>query len=171
MIIALCGLPGSGKTTAAEFLEQKGFTRVSFGKINLEELKKRGLEVNEQNEKILRDDLRKEHGMEAFAKLNISKIELISENIVIDDLMSYQEYELLSKRFKVLLVAITADEETRIRRLAHRKIRPLTSEEVKSRDYHQLNVLNLKESIAKADKTIINNSSFENLKQKIEELI
>lgn len=174
MIIALAGLPGSGKTTAASILEEKGFIRVSFGKITLDELKKRGLEINEENEKKVREGLRKEHGMAAFAKLNIRKIQeaLKKSNVVIDDLMSYQEYTLLKENFdNIKLVAITAPEKERMKRLTSRKVRTLTPEEAKSRDNHQLNALNLKESIEKAENIIVNDKSLDDFRRNIEELI
>ena len=54
-IIAVTGLPGSGKSTVVDYLVQKGFHRVYFGQVTLDELKNRGLEVNEQNEKEVRE--------------------------------------------------------------------------------------------------------------------
>ncbi len=40
-----------------------------------EEVKRRGLELNEQNERSVREDLRKQYGMAAYAILNLPRIE------------------------------------------------------------------------------------------------
>ena len=72
-ILAVVGLTGSGKSEAAEFLSQKGYFKIRFGDLTDEELRRRNLETNEQNEREIREFLRQEHGMAAFAKLNLSK--------------------------------------------------------------------------------------------------
>jgi len=74
-LIAIVGMPGSGKTEAAKFLESLGFTRIRFGDLTDKEVEKRDLELNEENEKLVREDLRKQYGMNAYAKLNENRID------------------------------------------------------------------------------------------------
>ena len=49
-IIAIVGMCGSGKTVATELFEEAGYKKVYIGAITFEELARRGMEVNEQNE-------------------------------------------------------------------------------------------------------------------------
>ena len=55
-IIALVGMSGTGKSEATNFLkDQFNFDLFYFGGIVLNEVKKRGLEINNENEKMVRE--------------------------------------------------------------------------------------------------------------------
>ena len=99
--ILIMGLPGSGKSTAAALFNKKGFQIIRFGDITEEYLEKANLTLNEKNERAIRESLRKEHGMEAYAKLNKDKIDLALKNgkVVIDGLYSYEEFKFLKKEY------------------------------------------------------------------------
>ena len=90
-VISIVGMTGSGKSEVASFFEQRGFVRIRFGDITDQEVEKRGLVLNEENEKYVRELLRKEHGMSAYAELNLPRINsaLESSNVVIDGLYSW----------------------------------------------------------------------------------
>ena len=90
-LIAIVGMSGSGKSVASDYLEEKGFEKIYFGGVVLEEIKKRGLEVNPENEKLVRESLREEYGMSAMAKILLPKIEEVSskKNTVLDGLYSW----------------------------------------------------------------------------------
>ena len=61
-IIALVGMSGTGKSEATNFLkDQFNFDLFYFGGIVLNEVKKRGLEINNENEKRVREDLRRQN--------------------------------------------------------------------------------------------------------------
>lgn len=175
MIIALVGLAGSGKTEAARFLEKKGFSYIRLGQITIDTLKEQGLEVNEKNERVVREGLREGHGMDAYAKLNAEKIDcLLNEgNVVIDGLYSWEEYMFFKKKYgeKLKVVAIFTSPKTRYERLNKRGERPLTCEEVVSRDIAEITNSNKAGPIVIADETIINNSSIEDLHKKIDEFV
>ena len=69
-VVAIVGMAGSGKSEVAKIFEEKGFSRIRFGDITDIEIKKRTLEINEANERHIRELLRKELGMAAYAILN-----------------------------------------------------------------------------------------------------
>lgn len=171
-IIAIVGMTGSGKTDASNFLCEKGLAYVRFGDITMEELKKRNLEINEKNERMIRESLRKEHGMAAYAKLNIPQLEetLKKGSVVADGLYSWEEYLLLKEKFgeRLVVLAICASPKTRYARLAKRAIRPLTSEETASRDRAEIENLHKAGPIAMADFTIVNEDNLETLKKSVE---
>ena len=57
-IVAFVGLAGSGKSSAVDYLTEKGYPKVYFGGIVLDELKRRGLELTQENEQPIREELR-----------------------------------------------------------------------------------------------------------------
>ena len=135
-IIAFVGMPGVGKTEASRILEKYEFKRIRFGDVTEEEIRKRGLEVSELNERIIREELRRTLGMDAYARLNKNRIErhLRSRNVVIDGMRSYEEHKLLKRIFKnrLITVALFAPIALRFTRIGKRKTRPLSLSEIKS---------------------------------------
>jgi dephospho-CoA kinase len=102
IILAIVGLPGSGKTEAIEYLKERlGWPKIYFGDVTFDRMKETGLEINEANERKTREDIRKEFGMEAYAILNIPKIEKLFEQgpLFIESLYSWEEYLEVKKKF------------------------------------------------------------------------
>ena len=174
-VISIVGMAGSGKSEVAKVFENAGFARVRFGDITDEEVRRRGLELNEKNERLVRQQLRTEHGMAAYAKLSLAKIDRLLEsgNAVVDGLYSWEEYTLMKNRYgeRFAVVAVWASPETRHQRLAKRPIRPLTREEAASRDIAEIQELNKGGPIAMADFTIINVSSLEALEKETKKVL
>ena len=73
-IIAIVGMCGSGKSVACDYLIQRGFEKVYFGGVTLDKLKEENLEINPENEKYIREKLRSELGMAAYAIILLPKI-------------------------------------------------------------------------------------------------
>ncbi len=174
-LVAIVGMAGAGKSEVARIFEQEGFVRIRFGDITDEELRKRGLELTEENERFIREWLRREHGMAAYAKLNLARIDALLEisNVVIDGLYSWEEYMLLKDRYgdRLRLVAVWSSPKTRYERLSRRSVRPLTKEVAAARDVTELENTNKGGPIAMADFTIINESTFESLAQEVRKVI
>lgn len=53
-IVAFVGMPGSGKSTAVDYLTEKGHPKVYFGGVLLAAVKEAGLDINPENEAIMR---------------------------------------------------------------------------------------------------------------------
>jgi dephospho-CoA kinase len=174
-VVSIVGMAGSGKSEVARVFESSGFARVRFGDITDEEVARRGLELNESNERQVRQQLRQEHGMAAYAILSLPGIDelLRSGDVIVDGLYSWEEYLLLKDRYKdsLALVAVWASPETRYERLATRPVRPLTREEAAGRDVAEIENLNKGGPIAMADFTIINGSSLEDLEKQAERVL
>jgi dephospho-CoA kinase len=174
-VVAIVGMAGTGKSEVARVFGEHGFKKVRFGDITDKELKNRGLEPNEENERYIRQQLRKEHGMAAYAKLNLPRIDssLKSSNVVIDGLYSWEEYILLKGYYggQFTTVAVWASAATRHGRLAHRAERPLTLEEAASRDKSEIENINKGGPIAMADFTILNEASLEELEKETERVL
>lgn len=168
-VVSIVGMAGAGKSVVAGVFERAGFTRVRFGDITDEEVRRRGLELNEENERHVREQLRTEHGMAAYAILNLPRIDALlkSSNVVVDGLYSWEEYTLLKERYgdTMSLIAVWASPATRYKRLGSRTVRPLTIKEAASRDKAEIENSNKGGPIAMADFTIINESSIEELEK------
>ncbi len=174
-VLAIVGLTGSGKSEVAKIFEEKDFIKIRFGDITDEELRRRGLERNENNERYIRELLRREYGMSAYAKLNLTRIDsaLKQSNVVIDGLYSWEEYTFLKSYYggNSYLVAVWASPKTRYERLMKRPERPLTLEEAASRDIAEIENLDKSKPIAMADFLIVNESSLKTLRKEIERIV
>ena len=174
-VVSIVGMAGAGKSEVAGVFEENGFTRIRFGDITDAEIEKKGLELTEENERYIRELLRQEHGMAAYARLNLPRIELARErsDVVIDGLYSWEEYDLLRRHYgeSFWVVAVWASPGVRYLRLSTRRERPLALEEAASRDRAEIEEVNKGGPIAMADFTIINESSLENLREETERVI
>ncbi len=166
-IIALVGMCGSGKSVVNDYFKELGYTSIYFGGVTMDELQKRGLEVNPANEKMVREDLRKVHGPAAYAILNLPKIEKAVEtgNVIIDGLYSWSEYKILKDTFgdSLKVISVYAPPELRYQRLSQRPVRPISHEDAKKRDYAEIENIEKGGPIAMADHTLINDGSVEQL--------
>lgn len=175
-IIAFVGMPGSGKSEAASFLQKKGIPFVRLGDLTDETVKKMSLPLNPESEKLVREKLRKEHGMAVYALKAETKIRtlLASHSVIsLDGLYSWEEYVFLKKHFAQLTVIhVYAEPEVRYKRLADRVVRPVSSEQARARDLSELEKLNKGGPIAIADYMIENNGdNIEHLQSQIETLM
>jgi dephospho-CoA kinase len=174
-MVSIVGMAGAGKSEVARIYEENGFIRIRFGDITDEEIRKRGLELNEENERYIRELLRKEYGMSAYARLNLSKIDLARKqsDVVIDGLYSWEEYTFLKTNYGegFCVVAVWASPRVRYARLTDRPNRRLTREKATNRDKAEVENINKGGPIAMADFTIINESSLKELKKEVEGVI
>ena len=174
-IIAIVGMCGSGKSVACNLLEQKGFKKVYFGGVTLEKLKEENLEDTPENEKYMREKLRSDLGMGAYAIVLLPKIKELADtyDVVLDGLYSWDELKILKEEFQDQLtsIAITVDRSTRYERLSLRPIRPFTKEEAIKRDISEIENIAKAGPIAYADYYIDNNQTIKEFKIRLEEIL
>ena len=174
-VVSIVGMAGAGKSEVAGLFEENGFAKIRFGDVTDEEVEKRGLELNEENERYIRELLRQEQGMAAYAKLNLPAIDAARKesNVVIDGLYSWEEYTFLKTYYgkDFYVVAVWASPGTRYARLTGRPDRRLTLEEAASRDRTEIENINKGGPIAMADFTIINESSLDDLREAAKRII
>jgi len=171
-IICVVGMTGSGKSEVADELVREGYKFVRFGQITLDIV----------NEKPIREEVRKEHGMGAFATLNIPKFDKLLEegNVVADGLYSWSEYKILKEYYKerLTVLAVLTPPALRYSRLAGRtqvdekmRSRPATKEQAQSRDFAEIENIEKGGPIAMADYYIINTGTKEELIKKTQEFL
>ena len=176
LAIALVGMPGAGKTICAEHLRRRGYFTLRFGALVVEEVRRRGCEVNPANESVVREELRERHGMGAMAILSLPKLQAALERrrcVIIDGLYSLSEYKLLTESLPapLVLVAVTAPRALRYQRLASRPERPLTPSEAHQRDFREIETLEKGGPIAMADYTLLNDGEPEALLRQLDALL
>ena len=173
-IIALVGLAGSGKSSAVEYLTEKGFPKIYFGGVIYKAMDEAGIEKTWDNQQQFREEIRRREGKDFVIKRVIKNIhDLINagqNKIVLDGLYTWSEYKLLKHEFpgQVLVIAIVTPKYLRYQRMAKRIERPMQPHEVDQRDWSEIENLEKGGPIAIADYFIINDGSLEQLHQKID---
>ncbi len=174
-LIAIVGMSGSGKSIASDYLESLGFNKIYFGGVVLEQIKERGLEITPENEKKVREDLRREYGMAAMATILLPKIKesYKKQDTVLDGLYSWDEYLILKEAFKedLKLICITVDKDIRYERVEKRTIRPLNRHEIETRDKVEIENLAKGGPIAIADYYLLNNGSEKDYKTQLNKIL
>jgi dephospho-CoA kinase len=174
--LALVGMPGAGKSLCARHLESKGYFQYRFGSIVVDEVARRGLPLNPENERFIREALRANEGMDAIARRALPILREALEHhacIVIDGLYSWSEYKTLRAELggELIVVAVVSERALRYARLAERVERPLSSDEAERRDYQEIEMLEKGGPIALADYTLLNNTTRNALLDALDALI
>ncbi|RJR16073.1 dephospho-CoA kinase [Candidatus Microgenomates bacterium] len=176
-LLAIVGMPGSGKSEAAAFFASHGIPILRFGDQVEIGLQEKGLPLTPENERQYRENLRQELGMAAMAIKIVPRIEqLINDHkpsvVVLDGLYSWDEFELLRERFpNIKLMSIIADREVRYDRLASRSHRPLTHAEAQERDIAEIKNIEKGGPIAFADINILNNGPLADLQKRLQQIL
>jgi len=176
-------MTGSGKTTVAKMFEQKNFSIVRLGQLTLDIIKQRGLSPTEKNERPIREDLRKQYGLGAYAILNFEKIDSLVKkgDVVIDGLYAWEEFLEFKKKYPdFITLAIYARPSTRYKRLSVRSptvsdeqmnYRRISESDAVSRDISEIENINKAGPIAMAQHTIINEESMDDLSRQFNKLL
>lgn len=174
-IVAVVGMCGAGKSEVTNMVLKAGFQRVYFGDVTFDEIKRRGLERSWETEKMIREEFRASGDMGIYAKLNAPKIaELYKKgNVCIESLYSWSEYKYLKEIYgdNFYLIAVVTNRKIRENRLKNRPVRPMTEEDVKNRDYSEIENIEKGGPIGRADYYIINNCGWLNLKLQTKKII
>lgn len=176
-VLVFVGMPGAGKSVCVEYLKSKGVPFVYFGGITIDEVKRRGMELNEASEKLVREDIRAKEGKGAYAVRIIGQIEeLLAQGqplVAVDGLYSWTEYKIFKDIFGELsvMIAIVSPRRTRHERLAQRHFRPLTAREANERDYAEIEHLEKGGPIVNADYFLANDNSVDELLANLQKLL
>ncbi len=184
-LLAIVGMCGSGKSILAKELVGRGWKYLRFGQLTLDEVKKRGLAPTEKNEKEIREELRRNYGMAAFATLNIPKIEELKKqgDVVLDGLYSWSEYRVLKEKYseELVVVAVYSPPALRYTRLENRAgshendtqliFRSVSASDAQRRDAAEIENNEKGGPIAMADFTLINTRDLPYLMGQIQEML
>jgi dephospho-CoA kinase len=158
LIVAITGMPGAGKSTAAKALEAHGFKRIVMGDVIREETRGQGLEPDEKNTGKVMLELRKEYGPGAVAEVCLRSLKAMKENaVIVDGIRSYAEVEVFARDGKVKLLAITASRDRRFKLLTERRRSdaPTSRAGFDERDKRELSI-GVGNAVAFADESLSN---------------
>ncbi len=174
LILVTCGLPGSGKTTAEEYLrEHKGLPMISSGAI-INKLIGDDPHTTEAHMK-LATEIREKHGQAAMAILNTPEIEKnLQEHhaLLYGGMRSYEEFEYLQSKFRntdIVLLGFWAPFDLRNKRMKSRKDRPFVDDQLKKKDRIELEKLGLAITFSLSDDIVLNDGSLEELHSVLEQ--
>jgi dephospho-CoA kinase len=184
-LVCIVGMTGSGKSVVSDEFVKAGYGYVRFGQITLDEVIRRGEKPTEKLEKEIREGFRAQHGMGAYATLNIPKFDELLEkgNVLGDGLYSWTEYKILKEKYKenLFVLAIFSPPTIRYNRLVNRssevkddpklRYRSFTLDEAKSRDYAEIENIEKGGPIAMADFTIVNVGNMDEVIEKTTQII
>jgi len=174
--LALVGMPGAGKTLCAQHLQQRGYFQYRFGSIVVDEVARRGWPITPENERIVREEIRANEGMDAIARRALPHLKTALENhrsVVIDGLYGFGEYKLLRRELgtDMVVVAVICPRWLRYNRLTSRSERPLTVAEAEARDYQEIENLEKGGPIALADFFLLNDHEPEVMLSALDSLV
>ncbi|MHA2005953.1 MAG: AAA family ATPase [Promethearchaeota archaeon] len=171
-VIAICGLPGSGKTTAINAIKDLGIV-VTMGDIVRREAEKKNIEPSGSNLGKIAKELRDKAGPGIIAKKCVDVIKKLDEDIIIvDGVRSLAEVNVFRNFWKFPIIAIIIDEENRVKRLFERARSddPKDFDELRERDKREFG-FGLNIVLEQAEYKIKNNSSIDDLKEKTKETV
>lgn len=179
-IIGVTGAFGSGKSTAADFFESRGFKRIVLSSFLEEEAIKRG--VTKITRKILQDignEWRKKYGVSILATKAQAHLQKEgTQRAVIDGIRNVGEIDEFRKGKNFILLATIADRKVRLERLRKLKRREqLTWAIFTKLDRRDLGLgqkktgLHVAECIALADYFIGNNNEIDDFYKKLEKFL
>lgn len=174
IIVAVVGLCGAGKSEVTSVFTEKGYKKVYFGDVTFDEMKRLGLEITPENERMVRESIRKNanNDMAIYAKKSQPKIDEFyknGNNVIVESMYSWSEYKFLKEIYKdkFVVLGIVVDKNIRVKRLSLRPFRPLNPQQVKERDYTEIENIEKAGPIAIADYFITNNGSLNELKKNV----
>ncbi len=161
-VIGFSGLPGSGKSTVIEAIEDLGVV-ITMGDVIRNEAKINGIEPTDENLGKIAKEIRVNGGPDIVAEKCVDLIKAQkAEVIFIDGLRSMAELNVFRKSWDVPIVATILSDELRFKRLASRARSddPKTVEDLKVRDDRERQ-FGIQEVINKAEYSLSNEPSVE----------
>lgn len=176
-IVGFVGLPGSGKSSAGDYLSAKGYPKVYLGGIIYQAMREAGIEPTWENQQEFRENIRRQEGNDFVAKRAIEQVRNLIDagqrRIVVDGIYTWTEYKLFKSAFpgELEIIAIVTPKPLRKRRLAQRPERPLTAAEVDKRDWAEIENLEKGGPIAIADYFVNNDRDYDHFHKQIDALL
>ena len=176
-IVAFVGLPGSGKSTAVDYLTHKNIPKIYLGGIIYQAMEDAGIEITFESQQTFREEIREREGKDFVAKRAIEQIQNLIEagqkQIVVDGIYTWTEYKMFKRAFpgELTVIAIVTPKPLRKRRLEQRPERSMSSREVDQRDWAEIENLEKGGPIAIADYFIHNDSDIDRLHHQIEKVL
>lgn len=172
-LILITGMAGSGKTTLANMLRERGYKLFTMGDVIRHEVRMRNLEPNPQNLGSMAKEIRETGGDAAVAKKCIPLIiGEPSNKVALDGIRSLDEVYTFESVFDNYLVAVHASPGTRYERLKQRgrPDDPTNKQIFRERDHRELG-FGMGDAIAMSDYIITNENGIQDLENNLEKML
>ncbi len=176
LILAITGMPGSGKTTVSSILTKALSCPIIFmGSVVRDEVKRRGLPLESEIIEKVAKELRKEKGPNAVALMVLDKVNTLFSSgekcVTVDGVRSIDEVKIFSRIGNVCIIGVHACPSKRLERLLFRgrKGDVRDEKEFTIRDKYNLD-LGIGNVIALSDFMIVNEASLAELEEKVKKL-
>lgn len=176
MIIGLTGRISAGKGVVVEYFEERGFLHLTFSDAIIDEMKVRGILIERARIQDTGNELRNKYGAGIWAKRLLEKM-LDKKGYIVDGIRNPGEIYELRKRRDFYLISIDAPQKQRFERLIKRAkpSDPKIWEDflvIDKRDFAEddPNGQQVGKCMEMADYNLMNDSSVEGFKKKIEEI-
>jgi dCMP deaminase len=177
MIIGITGTIGAGKGTIVEFLKQKNFKHYSVRKFLNDELMKKGLPLNRNNQVMIANQIRESNSPSYIIEKLFEKAEQDDTSAVIESIRTPAEAELIKKK-NGILIAVDANAQLRYSRIIIRQSETdnISFEEFLEHEKREMNSINpnhqnISICIKMADFILENNKDIQNLQRQVEGIL
>ena len=173
-VIGIVGMPGSGKSIAAQVARSEGLPVVSMGDVVREMAALQGVPLSPENLGIIMIKIREEGGEDVVARKCMPKIDANnSDVVVVEGVRSLAEIKTFKEGYPdFVLIGVYASPKTRLKRLTMRgrEDDPKTISHFIERDERELQV-GVGAALALADYMIVNEGKIEEFKAKVKEVL
>lgn len=175
-VIAFTGMPFSGKSEAVHIANKMDIPIIRMGDLVWDEVKNRGLPLNDTTVGRIASDMRKKYGNDIWAQKTMQKMTSLSDAsiVTIDGVRNHEEIKTFKKMLgeDFVLVAITVKDDIRFERALKRKrVDDSTNpKKIKERDKRELS-WGIQTAIQSADIIISNNESLQKFQKKVEKIM
>jgi dephospho-CoA kinase len=177
MILGLTGTNGSGKTSVADYLQQRGYLYLSLSDEIRKELDVRGLPPTRDNLMRVGNELRADFGASVLARRVREKL-LEGQDYVIDSIRNPSEVAALRTLAEFRLVHFDAPRAVRFDRVVDRSDErtPLSFEEFAKQEDCEMEssdetTQQLLATFALADERVVNEGSIDLLQEKVDRIL
>ena len=171
-MIAVTGMPGSGKEELVKIAIEEGIKVVRMGDVVRAEVKNRGLELSDNNIGKIATEEREKYGYGVWAERTISFVK--DDVILIDGIRGDEELEVFKKAFgdDMVVVGVYASPKIRYERIKERKRKDatMTWEAFCKRDARELG-WGIGKALSSCDHIIVNEVSLEDYREDVKKLL
>lgn len=172
-LLLITGMAGSGKTTLANLLRDKGYSVFTMGDVIRQEVRMRNLPPTPENLGEMAEEIRRSGGDAAVAKKCVPLIIGEPNNkVALDGVRSLDEVYAFEEAFDIYLVAAHASPETRYKRLRNRgrSDDPTNRQVFRERDHRELS-FGMGDAIAMSNYILTNENGVDNLERNLDTLL
>ena len=177
MILGITGTNGAGKGTVVEYLKTKGFEHFSARALLVEEIERRGLPVDRTSMREVGNELRKTYGPAYIIETLYARAKEAGGDALVESVRAVAEARFLKEQ-GARIIAVDADRKSRYERIVARGTATdtLSFEEFCKQEDREMNApdewdMNVFGVMARADYTITNDGTVEELRAKVDEIL